>query len=167
MRQAIAAAAARGSRIVLSGGEPTLNSRLPGYLRLARSLSPPLRAAPDQRRAPGRPRALPLAGRGRAHPRLRVAPRRRRGHLRRHHRGPGTFARTLLGIDQLHLAAVDIQLNFVICGANVDQLTDTIRMVAARWPRASFCVSVVGPLVQSGPRRRGHPALATRGLPPC
>jgi hypothetical protein len=55
---------------------------------------------------------------------------------------PGTFARTLKGLDHLaRHAAVTLVINYVIVRRNVGDLGGFVELVAARWPRALVNVS--------------------------
>ena len=57
---------------------------------------------------------------------------------------PGTFEKTLVGLDHLHAHAdVDLVINFVITRRNPGELVPFVRLVAARWPRASANISFV------------------------
>ena len=154
VRAAIESAAARGVRITLSGGEPTLNPRLVEYVRLARDKSAlPVLLQTNAVRLddPALAEALVEAGLREAFVSM---------HGDRPETGdavtgaPGTFARTMIGVDRLHALGVSIDLNFVLCEANMAELPDFVRRVAARWPRAQVCVSFVAPSTDVVPRER-------------
>jgi MoaA/NifB/PqqE/SkfB family radical SAM enzyme len=145
VEQAIREAAARGAKIVLSGGEPTLHPRLAEYIALAQRLSgQPIQLQTNAVRLsdPALCKALVAAGLSQAFVSLHGCDAATSDAITG---APGTFERTLLGIDQLYEAGVAVQLNFVICSANLDQLVATLRLAAGRWPRASFCISFVAP----------------------
>jgi hypothetical protein len=65
---------------------------------------------------------------------------------------PGTFEKTLLGLDALTRAGIGVQINFVICQANVHELPAWTRLVAARWPKAFANVSFVAASTDVVPR---------------
>jgi MoaA/NifB/PqqE/SkfB family radical SAM enzyme len=146
VRQAIEGAASRGAKITLSGGEPTLNPRLVEYVRLARSLGP--RAVQLQTNAiklddAALTRDLVAAGVGEALVSLHGSTAEISDAVTS---APGTFARTVVGIDNLHAqAGLKLMLNFVINQANLHDLPAFIRLVAARWPRATVSISFIAP----------------------
>jgi MoaA/NifB/PqqE/SkfB family radical SAM enzyme len=145
VERAIAEAAARGAKIVLSGGEPTLNPRLASYIRLAQRLSgKPVQLQTNAVRLAdeGLCRELVEAGLSQAFVSLHGSDGATSDAITG---APGTFERTLLGVDELLRHHVEVQLNFVLCSANLDHLTPTLRLVASRWPGASFCISFVAP----------------------
>jgi hypothetical protein len=72
---------------------------------------------------------------------------------------PGTFARTLVGLDNLMAAGVHLTLNFVVCGKNLHELVSLVRLVAARWGGADLNISFVAPSTDLVPR---DPALVPR-----
>jgi MoaA/NifB/PqqE/SkfB family radical SAM enzyme len=154
VRAAIVAAAARGAKITLSGGEPTLNAALPGYLRLARERSalPVLLQTNAVRLADeAYCRALVDAGLDEAFVSLHGATA---GVSDRVTGAPGTFAATVAGLDNLARTPVKTILNFVICGSNFAELPAYVRLVAARWPRALVNVSFVAASTDVVPRDR-------------
>jgi hypothetical protein len=65
---------------------------------------------------------------------------------------PGTFARTVAGIDQLARTPARLTLNFVICQDNFRELPAQVDFIAARWPRATLCVSFVAPMTDVVPQ---------------
>jgi hypothetical protein len=68
---------------------------------------------------------------------------------------PGTFDKTVIGIDNLHArASVFLSLNFVIHQQNIDDLTPYVRFVAARWPRAWVTISFVAPSSDVVPKEK-------------
>jgi MoaA/NifB/PqqE/SkfB family radical SAM enzyme len=67
---------------------------------------------------------------------------------------PGTFARTVKGIDNLHAVGLRILLNFVICEKNYRALVDYMRLVGERWPRAIVNISFVAASTDVVPRDR-------------
>jgi hypothetical protein len=67
---------------------------------------------------------------------------------------PGTFAKTVAGIDELAKTSVTLRLNFVFCEANHADFPAYIEMVAARWPRAIVTVSFVAASTDLVPKDR-------------
>jgi MoaA/NifB/PqqE/SkfB family radical SAM enzyme len=154
VQEAIRAAGARGSRIVLSGGEPTLNPRLVEYVRLARAVS--VREVVLQTNAVRLDDArlvdaLVDAGVGEAFVSLHST---RTDVSDAITEAPGTFERTVVGIDNLARTPARLTLNFVICEANKGELPAFVRFVAARWPRTSVNVSFVAASTDLVPRDR-------------
>ena len=78
---------------------------------------------------------------------------------------PGTFPRTLAGIDHLHASRIRVVLNYVICERNRHELVDHVRAVAARWPGATVNISFVGPSTDLVPRDRSLIPRYTDALP--
>lgn len=151
---AIRDAGARGSRIVLSGGEPTLNARILDYVRLAASVSKlPVSLQTNAVRLDDAAlaRALADAGVGEAFVSLHGATAEVSDAITE---APGTFARTVVGIDNLSATSARVTLNFVICEKNRHALVDFVRFVAARWPRALVNVSFVAASTDVVPRDR-------------
>ena len=131
---AIARAARSGvGRLILTGGEPALDPRLPALVRRARAVGIGLvelqtNAVPlaDGEAAA----ALAEAGLGRALVSLHSADALVSDAITR---APGTHAQTLRGIDRLLEAGVVVHLNAVILRTNVDGLEDLVLLVARRW----------------------------------
>lgn len=152
--EAIEMAAASGNQIILSGGEPTLHPRLADFVRLA------------AQHAAGRwlpqiqTNAVLLDDAARVTELVEAGLREAFVSLHGSHaavgdavtRAPGTYARTLRGVDNLIAAGVDVVLNFVICTLNRDDLVETVRLVGHRWPGASLNVSFVAPVTDVVPR---------------
>ncbi len=154
IESAIRAAGQRGSRIGLSGGEPTLHKRLPEWIRLAVVVSKhPVYLQTNAIRLddPELVAALVAAGLCEAFVSLHGATAEVSDQITS---APGTFVRTVVGLDHLHQTRILVSLNFVICEANRHQLVDTIRLVAARWPKASLNVSFVGASTDLVPRTK-------------
>jgi len=165
VESAIRAAAARGSRIVLSGGEPTLDPRLPEWIRLARSLS--ARDVVLQTNAvrlddDALVTRLEEAGLDEAFVSLHGATAAVSDAVTE---SPGTFARTVVGIDHLHASRIRTMLNYVVCERNRHELGAHVRAVAARWPRAILNVSFVAPSSDVVPRDRGLVPRYSDALP--
>jgi pyruvate-formate lyase-activating enzyme len=152
VERAIREAAAHGERIVLSGGEPTLSPDLLSHVRLARALSREhvtlqtnaIRCA-DRALA----RALREAGLDEATVSLHGATAATSDAITE---APGTFDKTLLGIDALRDAGVLVTLNFVICGRNAHELPAYVELVASRWPGVPVNVSFVAASTDVVPR---------------
>lgn len=147
-------AAARGARVVISGGEPTLNPRLLDYVRLARSLS--AHAVTLQTNAirlddAALVAALVEAGLGEVFVSLHAADAEVSDAITE---APGTFVRTVAGLDNLHRAGVHTTINFVICAANRDQPAAFVRFVAARWPGVPINFSFAAASTDVVPRDR-------------
>ena len=67
---------------------------------------------------------------------------------------PGTFDKTVAGIDALARTSIALRLNFVLCQLNYEQFPEFVRMVAERWPQADVNVSFVPPSTDLVPRTR-------------
>lgn len=149
---AIRAAGARGHRVTLSGGEPTLHPDLVGYVRLAKSVSKlPVLLQTNAIRLADQALAMELAEAGldEAFVSLHGATAAVSDAITG---APGTFDKTVRGLDQLAKAGVALQINFVICQANVHELSQWVELLALRWPRAFANVSFVAPSTDMVPR---------------
>lgn len=152
IERAIRDAAAADRKVTLTGGEPTLHPELIRYVRLAKSLSrrPVLMQTNAIRLAdPELTRALADAGLDEAFVSLHGATAAVSDAVTS---APGTFDKTVRGIDQLVACGVAVQLNFVICRANLHELPAWVALIAARWPRAFANVSFVAPSTDVVPR---------------
>ena len=152
IRAAIEDAARRGTRVVLSGGEPTLNPRLEQWVRLAKSLSKlPVQLQTNAVRLEDAAlvRRLEDAGLDEAFVSLHgsTAPVSDRVT-----ESPGTFERTLRGLDRLAETSIQVTVNFVLCGPNHHEAPDFVELVAARWPSALVNFSFVAPSSDLVPR---------------
>ncbi len=159
VRAAIESAAARGARVTLSGGEPTLNPRLVEYIALAKRLSKyPIQIQTNAIRLDDAAYVAELreAGLDEAFVSLHGATAAVSDAVTE---APGTFDRTVVGIDNLVASGARTILNFVVCGANVHELSDVVRLVARRFPRAELNISFVAPSSDLVPR---DPALVPR-----
>ena len=150
--RAIRDAGARGSKISLSGGEPTLSPRLLDYVRLAKAagskhvtLQTNAIKLDDVRLV----RALKAAGLDDAFVSLHGATAETSDAVTC---SPGTFARTASGLDNLAREGVAVVVNFVICQKNYRELPELVRMVAARWPGFIVNISFVAASTDVVPR---------------
>jgi sulfatase maturation enzyme AslB (radical SAM superfamily) len=150
---AIARVAGAGGRLTLSGGEPTLNARLVDWVRLGKRLG--ARGIELQTNAmridAALAQALAEAGIDVALVSLHAADAETSDAITE---APGTFQKTLRGIDELCKTTIEVRLNFVICERNWRQFARYVDFVADRWPKASIVVSFVGPSTELVPRDR-------------
>jgi MoaA/NifB/PqqE/SkfB family radical SAM enzyme len=154
VERAIERAAGEGKRVVLTGGEPTLNARLAEYVALANRLSAGRWPVEIQTNAvllddETRVGSLIAAGLGAAFVSLHGSEASISDGITN---APGTFARTVVGIDNLVRAGVKVVINFVICTANKDDLPAVVDLVASRWPGVSLNVSFIAPSTEVVPR---------------
>ncbi len=162
---AIRTAAERGHKINLTGGEPTLHPGLAGFVRLAKSLStlPVVLQTNAVRLADAaRTHELAEAGLDEVFVSLHGASAAVSDAVTG---APGTFEKTVLGIDQLVATGLHVQLNFVICQANLHELPAWVALLAERWPRAFANISFVAPSTDVVPRERALVPPYTDVLP--
>lgn len=144
VREAILTAAREGRQVTLTGGEPTLNPALAEYVSLAR----------EHGRHPValQTNAIRLADAALTDSLVEAGVRWVQVSLHATEaalsdeitEAPGTFEKTVVGIDRLHdHAEVDMVINFVITRRNAQELVPFVRLIAARWPRASANISFV------------------------
>jgi MoaA/NifB/PqqE/SkfB family radical SAM enzyme len=144
VREAIAAEAGAGHLVTLTGGEPTLHPKLVDFVRLARAhdvagLGVALQTNAVRLDDAALTDALVAAGVTLVQVSLHAARAALSDAITQ---APGTFARTLAGLDHLaRHAAVTLVINYVIVRRNVGELGDFVELVAARWPRALVNVS--------------------------
>jgi MoaA/NifB/PqqE/SkfB family radical SAM enzyme len=165
VREAIRDAVEKGARIVLSGGEPTLNPRLAEYVALAATTSPlpvELQTNAILLEDPALVDRLVAAGLQQVFVSLHGSTAEVSDFVTG---APGTFDRTVIGIDNLARAKLTLILNFVICEANYRELVPFVRLVAARWPRAWINISFVAPSTDVVPRDRALIPRYTDVLP--
>lgn len=168
VQRAIVAASAEGKRVVLSGGEPALNPKLVEYVRLAKEHAAgrwPIEIQTNAVLLDDRAKvdALVAAGLDAAFVSLHGSRAEISDAVTR---APGTFARTVVGIDNLVRAGVSVILNFVICTANKDDVTRVVELVAERWPGVPLNVSFVAPSTDVVPRERWLIPRYADALPP-
>jgi MoaA/NifB/PqqE/SkfB family radical SAM enzyme len=138
--------------LVLSGGEPTLDPRLPEYVRRGKAhgaCEVELQTNATRLSDPVLCRALAEAGLDLAFVSLHGATAATSDAVTS---APGTFVRTLAGLDQLRDTGIRTRLNFVLCELNRHELPAFVTMVTERWPRATITVSFVGMSTDLVPR---------------
>ncbi len=152
VRAAILEIARQHGVLQLSGGEPTLNPRVCDYVRLGKTegavavelQTNAIRLA-DERLT----KNLEEAGLDVAFVSLHAARAEISDALTR---APGTFDKTLLGLDALARTTIRIRLNFVFCVPNQHDFPDFVRLAAARWPKAEINVSIASAFTDLVPR---------------
>ena len=165
VREAIDDAGRRGVKITLSGGEPTLNPRLVEYVARSKSVSRyPVQLQTNAIKLDDRALVKKLvdAGLGEAFVSLHGTTADVSDSVTE---APGTFVRSVVGIDHLHETEIDLIVNFVICERNVHQLVSMVELIAKRWPRAMCNVSFVAPSSDVVPRDRAFIPRYADALP--
>lgn len=165
VREAIEKAGREGARIILSGGEPTLNPRLLDYVRLAKSVtSLPIELQTNAVLLEDQSLVERLAEAGIAQ--AFVSLHGSRAEVSDEiTSAPGTFVRTVRGIDNLEASPIVTALNFVLCQGNYRDFVPFVRMALARWPKARLNVSFVAPSTDLVPRDRALIPRYTDVLP--
>ena len=159
VRAAIVEAGRRRAIVALSGGEPTLNPLLLDYVALARRAGAreiELQTNATRLDIDDRAHHLAAAGVDTALVSLHGATAATSDAMTR---APGTFARTVLGLDALARTPILTRVNFVMTASNHHELPDLVRLVAARWPGFVVTVSFVASHTDLVPRT---PALIAR-----
>lgn len=154
VERAIDEASAAGRRITLSGGEPTLHPRLAALVsRAARKSREPVRLQTNAIRLADTEytRTLVEAGVREAFVSLHGSTAAIADAVTS---APGTYVKTVAGIDALVGAGVLVVLNFVVCESNQADLPDYVTFVASRWPGVRLNVSFVAPSTDVVPRDR-------------
>ncbi|HJL19320.1 MAG TPA: radical SAM protein [Sandaracinaceae bacterium LLY-WYZ-13_1] len=149
---AIAEAARQGATIALSGGEPTLHPRVVDFVALAKREGASLvelqtnaiRLADEALVA-----ALGDAGIDLVFVSLHGSSAALSDGITR---APGTFDRTVRGLDAVHHAGLRLRLSWVFCQANLDDFPRYVDWVADRWPGTEIGVSFVAPSTDLVPR---------------
>ena len=152
VRGAIVEAGRAGGAVALSGGEPTLNPELVDYVKLARqsgARSVELQTNATRLEDAELTRALADAGVDVAFVSLHGSNAAVSDAVTE---VPGTFDKTVRGIDTLCQSPIAVRLNFVFCQKNYRDFPDYVRMVAGRWPRARLTVSFVAASTDVVPR---------------
>ena len=152
VRAAIVEIARQGGVLALSGGEPTLNPRLAEYVRLGQREG--ARAIELQTNAvrladAALTRELAEAGVTDALVSLHGSTAAISDGITA---APGTFDKTVRGVDALVTSGIRVRLNFVFCAANRDDFPDFVALVARRWPTVSITFSFVGSHTDVVPR---------------
>ncbi|EYF05194.1 radical SAM protein [Chondromyces apiculatus] len=132
-----------GGVLTLSGGEPTLNPRVVDYVAMGKRLGArevELQTNATRLADPALTQALVGAGLDVAFVSLHAA----RAEVSDRITGaPGTFVKTVRGLDELAKTEVLVRINFVFCEQNQEEFPALVAMTAARWPRAEITVSFV------------------------
>lgn len=152
VQAAIVEISRQGGVLQLSGGEPTLNPRVCDYVRLGKSEG--ARAIELQTNAvrladENLTHALEEAGLDVAFVSLHGARAEISDGITR---APGTFEKTLRGVDALSRTKIHVRLNFVFCEPNRSDFPNFVRLVASRWPRAEINVSIASAFTDLVPR---------------
>jgi MoaA/NifB/PqqE/SkfB family radical SAM enzyme len=165
IRQAIIDAGKAGEHIVLSGGEPTLNPNLVDYVKLAKAHSPhPVNVQTNATRLtdPASVQALADAGLDWVFVSLHGSTAEISDAITE---APGTFEKTIVGLDHLAKTPITVILNFVICRRNYEDLVPYVRFCAERWPKAWLNISFVAPSSDVVPKERALIPQYTEMLP--
>lgn len=149
---AITEAARDGAHLVISGGEPTLDSAVAQYVALAkREGATFVELQTNATRLGDKVPVAPLVEAGvdlffvSLHGASAAISDAVTG-------APGTHLKTLAGIDAIHGSAGALRLNFVFCETNRHEFPAYIDMVAERWPGTNVSVSFVAPSTDMVPR---------------
>jgi MoaA/NifB/PqqE/SkfB family radical SAM enzyme len=145
IRAAIEEAGRQGARITISGGEPTLNPRLVEYIRLAKQHSHgPVELQTNAMRFADAAFAREIIGAGvdEVFVSLHGSTADISDAITE---APGTFVKTVAGLDNLAGLDVALGVNFVMCERNYRDLPDYVRFVRGRWPAAMVSLSFVAP----------------------
>ena len=152
VRQAIEEASLRGARIVISGGEPTLNASFLSLAHLAakRSRHPvQLQTNAIAFAVADLARQVADAGVREAFVSLHAACAEVSDAITG---APGSFAATCDGVERLVAAGVQVTLNFVLFRSNLGELEAWVRMAVARWPAVRLNLSFVAPATDLVPQ---------------
>jgi MoaA/NifB/PqqE/SkfB family radical SAM enzyme len=145
VQEAIVAEARAGHLVTLTGGEPTLHPRLVEFVALARAhdstgVGVALQTNAVRLEDEGLTAALVAAGVTVVQVSLHAAHANSSDAITR---APGTFARTLRGIDNLaRHQGVTLVINYVVVRRNLGELEAFVDLVASRWPRAIVNISL-------------------------
>ena len=143
-----------GGMVVISGGEPTLNPRVVDYVRLAkREGASYVELQTNATRLADGDYAdrLAEAGVDQAFVSLHGSCAEISDAITG---APGTFEKTVAGIDRAVRAAMDVRLNFVFCEMNFEDFPRYVEMVARRWPGMALTISFVAASTDVVPRTR-------------
>lgn len=151
---AIVEAARQGATVAISGGEPTLHPRIVALVRLAKDEGASLvelQTNATRLDDDALVTALADAGLGLAYVSLHAPDAARSDVITG---APGTFEKTVRGVDALHRAGVPLRLSYVFCQTNLDAFEAYVDWVAARWPGVEIGVSFVAASTDLVPRTR-------------
>ncbi|WP_179955484.1 radical SAM protein [Chondromyces crocatus] len=143
IEDAITEIARAGGVLTLSGGEPTLNPRVVDYVTLGKQLGAreiELQTNATRLADPALTRALADAGLDVAFVSLHAAQAAVSDRITG---APGTFDKTVRGLDELAKTSVLVRINFVFCEQNQEEFPALVALTADRWPRAEITVSFV------------------------
>ncbi|MFT3712862.1 MAG: radical SAM protein [Archangium sp.] len=144
--------AREGGVVTLSGGEPTLNPKLVDYVKLAkREGASEVELQTNATKLGDRELTTALIAAG-----VDVAFVSLHGSRAEISdvvtEAPGTFEKTVLGLDELHRTKVELRINFVFCQSNLRDFPAFVELASTRWPRAALNVSFVAPSTDVVPR---------------
>lgn len=154
IRDAIVEAGEARATLIVSGGEPTLNPKLLDWIRLGKASGvPQIELQTNAIRLATGTLAADLASAG-----VDVALVSLHGSNAEISDAitdaPGTFERTVLGLDRLAETSIQVRLNFVVCATNQNDFPRYIEMVATRWKSFSVTLSFVGSHTDVVPRTK-------------
>lgn len=138
----------------LSGGEPTLNPRVCDYVRLGKkegAIAVELQTNAVRLGDETLTRSLEEAGLDIAFVSLHGSCAEISDAITR---APGTFEKTIRGIDALCRTKIHVRLNFVFCEPNRSDFPNFIRLVADRWPNVEINVSLASAFTDLVPRSK-------------
>jgi MoaA/NifB/PqqE/SkfB family radical SAM enzyme len=152
IERAIEGISAQSGVLVLSGGEPTLNPKLADYVRLGKARGAreielqtnAMRLAENDLAARLRDAGLDQAFISLHGSRAEISDAVTEA--------PGTFEKTVLGIDAAVRAGIRTRLNFVFCQKNASDFPSYVAFVHARWPEVTVVVSFVAGSTDVVPR---------------
>jgi uncharacterized Fe-S cluster-containing radical SAM superfamily protein len=154
IRAAILEVSRAGGQLALSGGEPTLNPRLVEYVKLgvdngAREVE--LQTNAIRLGDAALVRQLVDAGLTHALVSLHASNADISDAITD---APGTFDKTVAGLDQLAKTSLETRVNFVFCEANRLDFPRYVDLVSSRWPTLGITVSFVASSTDVVPRTR-------------
>lgn len=152
IEQAILGIAAQQGVLMISGGEPTLNPRLLDWVRLAKArgvVRVELQTNAMRLGDDGLAEALREAGVDDAFISLHGSRAEISDAVTE---APGTFDKTVRGIDAAVRAGLHTRVNFVFCQTNLADFPDYVSFVHARWPGLRVVVSFVAGSTDVVPR---------------
>ena len=154
IERAIVEMARRRGMIAISGGEPTLNPRVVEYVALAKSEGAArIELQTNATRLAEGDLAERLAAAGVDD--VFVSLHGSRAEISDAVTGaPGTFDKTVVGLDRAVRSSMNVRLNFVFCELNLEDFPRYVEMVADRWPGTEITVSFVAASTDVVPRTR-------------